>query len=187
MTRVLIVNPFASGVDDRRLAAVQAALPAGTETVLTTARGDATEIAREWSSLRRGDLRLLGRRDLQRGRQRDRRRTFRSASSPGAGRACCPARSVCHAIRNGPPRGLQSARRDASRSAGSTGGGLPSTRASGSMPSSSGASTRSGAGKTENGRATSPSAGRSSGRSGSTGFATSRCSRSKDSGVQRSR
>lgn len=51
MARVLIVNPFASGVDDRRLAAVQAALPAGTETVLTTARGDATEIAREWSSL----------------------------------------------------------------------------------------------------------------------------------------
>lgn len=51
MARVLIVNPFASGVDDRRLAAVQAALPAGTETVLTTARGEATQIAREWSSL----------------------------------------------------------------------------------------------------------------------------------------
>ena len=47
--RVLIVNPFASGVDEARLAAVQAALPAGTETVLTQARGDATEIARERS------------------------------------------------------------------------------------------------------------------------------------------
>jgi diacylglycerol kinase family enzyme len=46
---VLIVNPFASGVTERALAAVQAALPAGTETVLTQARGDATGLAREWS------------------------------------------------------------------------------------------------------------------------------------------
>ena len=48
-TRVLIVNPFASGVNERRLAAVSAALPAGTETILTQAQGDATELAREWS------------------------------------------------------------------------------------------------------------------------------------------
>jgi diacylglycerol kinase family enzyme len=48
-TRVLIVNPFASGVNERRLAAVQAALPPGTETALTQAQGDATGIAREWS------------------------------------------------------------------------------------------------------------------------------------------
>jgi diacylglycerol kinase family enzyme len=47
--KVLIVNPFASGVSERRLAAVQAALPAGTETVLTTARGEATDLAAEWS------------------------------------------------------------------------------------------------------------------------------------------
>lgn len=46
MTRLLIVNPFASGVDEHRLAAVQAALPEGTETRLTTAAGEATEIAR---------------------------------------------------------------------------------------------------------------------------------------------
>ena len=45
--RLLIVNPFASGVDAHRLAAVQAALPAGTETRLTTAPGEATAIARE--------------------------------------------------------------------------------------------------------------------------------------------
>jgi diacylglycerol kinase family enzyme len=44
--RLLIVNPFASGVDLHRLAAVQAALPAGTETLLTTAPGEATELAR---------------------------------------------------------------------------------------------------------------------------------------------
>ena len=44
--RLLIVNPFASGVDTHRLAAVQAALPQGTETLLTTAPGEATEIAR---------------------------------------------------------------------------------------------------------------------------------------------
>jgi diacylglycerol kinase family enzyme len=47
--RVLIVNPFASGVTERRLAAVRAALPATTETVLTHARGEATEYAAEWS------------------------------------------------------------------------------------------------------------------------------------------
>ena len=46
MTRILIVNPFASGVDEHRLAAVRAALPAGTETPLTTAAGEATELAR---------------------------------------------------------------------------------------------------------------------------------------------
>ena len=43
---LLIVNPFASGVDAHRLAAVQAALPAGTETKLTTRPGEATELAR---------------------------------------------------------------------------------------------------------------------------------------------
>jgi diacylglycerol kinase family enzyme len=48
--RVLIVNPFASGVNERKLAAVDAALPAGTETVLTRARGEATELARYWST-----------------------------------------------------------------------------------------------------------------------------------------
>lgn len=46
MAALLIVNPFASGVDSHRLAAVQAALPPGTETRLTTAAGEATEIAR---------------------------------------------------------------------------------------------------------------------------------------------
>ena len=45
MSRLLIVNPFASGVDEHRLAAVRAALPSGTETMLTTAAGEATEIA----------------------------------------------------------------------------------------------------------------------------------------------
>jgi diacylglycerol kinase family enzyme len=46
VSHLLIVNPFASGVDEHRLAAVQAALPADTETRLTTAPGEATEIAR---------------------------------------------------------------------------------------------------------------------------------------------
>jgi diacylglycerol kinase family enzyme len=44
---LLIVNPFASGVGEARLAAVQAALPAGTETVLTQGQGHATSLARE--------------------------------------------------------------------------------------------------------------------------------------------
>jgi diacylglycerol kinase family enzyme len=50
MRSLLIVNPFASGVDEHRLAAVQAALPAGTETRLTTTSGEATEIARDVTS-----------------------------------------------------------------------------------------------------------------------------------------
>ena len=47
MSRLLIVTPFASGVDTHRLAAVQAALPPDTETALTTRAGEATAIARE--------------------------------------------------------------------------------------------------------------------------------------------
>ena len=47
MTAVLIVNPFATGVDAHRLAAVQAALPAGVETLLTTEPGEATALARD--------------------------------------------------------------------------------------------------------------------------------------------
>jgi diacylglycerol kinase family enzyme len=44
---LLIVNPFASGVGESRLAAVQSTLPAGTETVLTHGPGHATTLARE--------------------------------------------------------------------------------------------------------------------------------------------
>ena len=51
MSRLLIVNPFASGVDEHRLAAVRAALPEGTETELTTAAGEATELARSASGV----------------------------------------------------------------------------------------------------------------------------------------
>jgi diacylglycerol kinase family enzyme len=46
---VLIANPWASGVDEMRLAAVRAELPEGTELRLTGAGGDATELARELS------------------------------------------------------------------------------------------------------------------------------------------
>ena len=44
MSRLLIVNPFASGVDEHRLASVRAALPENVEMRLTTAAGEATEI-----------------------------------------------------------------------------------------------------------------------------------------------
>ena len=46
-TRLLIVNPWASGVDEERLAAVHGALPQGTELRLTTRGGEATELARD--------------------------------------------------------------------------------------------------------------------------------------------
>src|SRR5262249_48807493 len=44
---LLIVNPFASGVSESKLAVVQSALPVGTETVLTHAAGHATALARD--------------------------------------------------------------------------------------------------------------------------------------------
>lgn len=46
MTALLIANPWASGVDEDGLARVRAELPAGTELRLTSAPGDAIEIAR---------------------------------------------------------------------------------------------------------------------------------------------
>jgi diacylglycerol kinase family enzyme len=49
MATLLIANPWASGVDEERLVKVRAALPAGTELRLTSARGEATDVAREIS------------------------------------------------------------------------------------------------------------------------------------------
>jgi diacylglycerol kinase family enzyme len=49
MARLLIANPWASRVDEARLAAVRAALPAGTGLRLTSVPGEATEVAREVS------------------------------------------------------------------------------------------------------------------------------------------
>jgi diacylglycerol kinase family enzyme len=43
---VLIANPWATRVDEERLTLVRAALPQGTELVLTSVRGEATELAR---------------------------------------------------------------------------------------------------------------------------------------------
>jgi diacylglycerol kinase family enzyme len=43
---LLIVNPFASGVTEERLAAVRSALPPATEVVRTTRQGEGTELAR---------------------------------------------------------------------------------------------------------------------------------------------
>ncbi|HXF97984.1 MAG TPA: diacylglycerol kinase family protein [Gaiellaceae bacterium] len=47
MPALLLVNPFASQVDERVLARVREALPAGTEVRLTSRPGEATELARE--------------------------------------------------------------------------------------------------------------------------------------------
>jgi len=47
MATLLIANPWATGVDEERLVRVRAALPAGTELRLTSARGEATELTRE--------------------------------------------------------------------------------------------------------------------------------------------
>jgi diacylglycerol kinase family enzyme len=45
--RLLVVNPFATGVDEHRLEAVRRALPADTEVRLTTGPGEATALAAE--------------------------------------------------------------------------------------------------------------------------------------------
>jgi diacylglycerol kinase family enzyme len=47
---VLIVNPFATGVTEERLAEVRAVLPRGTGLLVTTRKGQATEMARELAS-----------------------------------------------------------------------------------------------------------------------------------------
>lgn len=47
MGRLLVVNPFATGVDEHRLEAVRRALPADTEVRLTTGPGEATALAAE--------------------------------------------------------------------------------------------------------------------------------------------
>jgi diacylglycerol kinase family enzyme len=47
---VLIVNPFATGVTEERLAGVRAVLPRDTELLVTTRKGQATEMARELAS-----------------------------------------------------------------------------------------------------------------------------------------
>jgi diacylglycerol kinase family enzyme len=47
VSRLLIVNPFASGVDERVVATVRAALPDGTDVVFTSAAGDANALARD--------------------------------------------------------------------------------------------------------------------------------------------
>ena len=49
MSRLLIANPWATRVDEERLAAVRAALPEDTELRMTSARGEATQIARDAS------------------------------------------------------------------------------------------------------------------------------------------
>jgi diacylglycerol kinase family enzyme len=49
VSRLLIANPWATGVDEERLTAVRAALPKGTELRLTSVRGEATELARDVS------------------------------------------------------------------------------------------------------------------------------------------
>ena len=144
--RVLIVNPFASGVTERKARG----RPGGA----AGRHGDGPHAgARRRDRARggvvaagRGDLRLLGRRDLQRGDQRPPRRhpgrvRARRRHERAAARARPPARS-----RSAPPSGSLSASRGASRSAASTAACSRSTPASGSTPSSSAGSTRSAAG-----------------------------------------
>jgi diacylglycerol kinase family enzyme len=49
VSALLIVNPWATGVDEGRLDSVLAGLPAGTETRLTTRSGEASDVARDAS------------------------------------------------------------------------------------------------------------------------------------------
>ena len=187
VARVLIVNPFASGVSERKLAAVQAALPAGTETVLTQARGEATELAAEWSPRAEAIYVFSGDgtyNEVINGLRAD----IPVGFVPGGGTSVLP--RALGLPRDPSPCGRADrarARHGASRSAGSTAACSRSTPASGSTRSSSAASTRRAAARTASGPATSRSAGRSSGRSSTIGSATSRHSRSRGSAGPRSR
>lgn len=49
MRALLIVNPWATGVDESRLSAVRDVLPEGTELLMTTRKGEASDLAREVS------------------------------------------------------------------------------------------------------------------------------------------
>ena len=118
--RVLIVNPFASGVSEARLAAV-AGGAAGRNRDGSHAGARRRDRARgRVVAAGGGDLRLLGRRDLQRGDQRPPRR--RSGRVRPRRRHECPARarSACRATRSAQPSGSASAGRGASPSAAST-------------------------------------------------------------------
>ena len=157
MSRLLIVNPFASGVDEHRLAAVQAALPAGTETRLTTSAGEATEIARTAGSVEA--IYVLGGdgtyNEVLNGIQVDVPLGF----LPGGGTSVLPRALGLRAIRSPRrsawPRGV----RGGSGSVASTGGASGSAPALASTPSSSGGSTSSGAAPTGVAPGTSPSCG----------------------------
>ena len=98
VSRLLIVNPFASGVDEHRLAAVQAALPAGTETRLTTCAGEATEIARAAGEVEA--IYVLGGDGTYNEVLNGIRSMCRSDSFREAGRACCRGHSDFRAIRS---------------------------------------------------------------------------------------
>ena len=159
MSRLLIVNPFASGVDEHTLAAVRAALPKDTETRLTTAAGEATEIARGADDVEA--IYVLGGdgtyNEVLNGVER--RRTARVPSRRRDERSPSGARAPDGI----PVKAAQARRRGAnaarSGSGASTDAGSGSTQASASTRSSSGASTNSDAVPTGGVPATSPSCG----------------------------
>ena len=157
MSRLLIVNPFASGVDEHRLAAVQAALPSGVETRLTTVSGDATEIARN-----AGDaavVYVLGGdgtyNEVLNGLQADVPLGF----LPGGGTSVLPRASGCRGTRSRQLAASRRARRGGSAWAASTAVASDSVPGSASTPSWYGRSTSSADDPTGGGPATSPSSG----------------------------
>ena len=154
---VLIVNPFATRVTDERVDRVATALGEPPRCDGTpNAPGHATELAREAAGDGRGDLRLLGRRRLQRGPER--RSTAAAVGFvPGGGASVLPralglprdpvAAATQIAARSRP------AGRGASRSAASTAGASRSPPGSASTRKSCAGWTRSAATRTGGGQA----------------------------------
>jgi len=99
MLRLLIANPWASGVDEERLARVRAALPPGTELRLTSAPGDATELAREASGAVDA-LHVFGGDGTYNEVLNGIDGTTPVGFIPGGARACFRAPSAFHAIRS---------------------------------------------------------------------------------------
>ena len=158
MKALLLVNPWATGVAEEQLKAVRAVLPRGTELRMTSAGGEATEIAREVSG--RVDALYVfggdGTHEVLNGIDAARR----SVSSREEERVSCPVRWVCQMT---PSRLLvdwRPGRRAGSASAVSTGVDSGSRAGSASTPRSCARSTSSDGVRTGDDRATSGSHGR---------------------------
>ena len=134
------MNPFASGVDEHRVAAVSAALPALTETRITHRRGEATEIAASVAA-EVDTIYVFGGDGTYNEVLNGAPRGVTLGFVPGGGTSVLLGPSGSRATPSRPRSDSRMARAARSRSVGSTGAGSGSARESASTPSSCARST----------------------------------------------